>query len=77
VVIIPFEQLEQETLEAVLEEFITREGTDYGMYEYSLTQKREQLLAQLKQGRILLCFDPNTQSCTLLNKEDALQVIGE
>jgi uncharacterized protein len=34
--VIPVSQLQEETLNNILEEFITREGTDYGDYEISL-----------------------------------------
>lgn len=70
--IIPVEQLNKETLHAVLEEYISREGTDYGEYEYSLADKRGQLLQQIKIGKICLCYDPVSQSCTLLSKEQAM-----
>ena len=36
---IPAERLSAEVLRAVIEEFILREGTDYGSYEVSLEDK--------------------------------------
>ena len=70
--IIPLEQLALDTLEAVLEEFITREGTDYGEREYSLAEKKQQLLSQLRSGQAVLCFDEQSHSCSILPKESAL-----
>jgi len=35
---IPCDQLEPDILRALAEEFITREGTDYGEFEVSLAQ---------------------------------------
>lgn len=75
--IIPPEQLEPETLDAVLEEFITREGTDYGDVEWSLAAKLQQLREQLRTGKACLCYDPVGQNCTILPKEQALLLVSE
>lgn len=65
---IPIQQVSEEALLAVIEDFITREGTDYGHQDFSLAQKVGQVRAQLDSGKIALVFDPVTQSCTLLVK---------
>lgn len=75
--IIPVEQLSEETFDAVLEEYIHREGTDYGEYEFSLADKRSQLRQQIKDGKICLCYDPVSQTCTLLPKKQALALISD
>jgi uncharacterized protein YheU (UPF0270 family) len=62
---IPYQELEAETLRAIIEEFISREGTDYGAHEYSLEQKVQQVRDQLERGDIVLNFDPETESCDL------------
>ena len=62
---IPYQELEAETLRAIIEEFISREGTDYGAHEYSLEQKVQQVRNQLERGDIVLNFDPDTESCDL------------
>jgi len=41
---IPFEELAVETLTAIIEEFISREGTDYGVHEISLEKKVQQVM---------------------------------
>jgi uncharacterized protein YheU (UPF0270 family) len=38
--VIPVSQLQEETLNKILEEFITREETDYGDYEIKQTELR-------------------------------------
>jgi len=62
---IPFKELETETLTAIIEEFISREGTDYGQQEYSLEKKVQQVMNQLQRGEIVVTFDPESQSCDL------------
>lgn len=66
---IPPQQLSKEVLEALIEEFITREGTDYGMTDFSLEEKVEQVKEHLRAGRAVITYDPATESCTLLSKE--------
>jgi uncharacterized protein YheU (UPF0270 family) len=46
---IPYDQLNPETLHGIFEEFVTRDGTDYGEIEVSLETKISQVLSQLKQ----------------------------
>jgi|TARA_B110000914_G_C15164320_1_gene309843 uncharacterized protein YheU (UPF0270 family) len=62
---IPFQDLKVETLTAIIEEFISREGTDYGDHETSLEQKVQQVMNQLQRGKIVVTFDPESQSCDL------------
>ena len=62
---IPFEQLSPDTLTAILEEYASREGTEYGAVDYSLAQKVAMLRKQLEQGDIGISFDPLTESCSL------------
>ena len=62
---IPFQDLEAETLTAIIEEFISREGTDYGVHETSLEKKVQQVMNQLQRGEIVVTFDQESQSCDL------------
>lgn len=66
--IIPVEQLGDDILNALIEEFITREGTDYGSYEVALSQKVEQIHRQLVAGDVLIVFDAATESANLMTK---------
>jgi uncharacterized protein YheU (UPF0270 family) len=62
---IPYQELQPETLRALIEEFITREGTDYGEREARHETKIEQVYTLLRAGKIKIVFDPETQSCDL------------
>jgi uncharacterized protein len=63
---IPFQQLTNDALQGVIDDFILREGTDYGTQEASLEKKREDILRQLKNGKAKIVFEPETESITLL-----------
>ncbi|HEY3699783.1 MAG TPA: YheU family protein [Spongiibacteraceae bacterium] len=69
ILIVPPEQLSDEALQGVIEEFIMREGTDYGAVEWSLADKARQLRAQLRSGAAQIVFDPITESCTIMTRE--------
>lgn len=60
------DDLAPETLRAVVESFVLREGTDYGLEEVSLDDKVRQVLAQLHRGDAHIVFDPPTSSVTIL-----------
>ena len=65
VIAIPYQRLSADALDAILEDFVGREGTDYGDYSYSLEDKKFQVLAQLKSGQATLLFDPVQQTCQI------------
>ncbi|AAU38542.1 MULTISPECIES: YheU family protein [Basfia] len=52
--IIPWQELEPDTLINIVESFILREGTDYGMEELSLAEKRDNLLKQIHSGKAVI-----------------------
>ena len=67
---IPYDQLNPETLHGVIEEFVTRDGTDYGEVEVSLETKISQVLGQLKSGKALIAFDQGSEICNILRSND-------
>ena len=62
---IPYHQLERSTLMRVIEEYVCREGTDYGEITLTLDDKVGQVVRQLKEGRAILTFDPELNSCSI------------
>ncbi|AKP33461.1 YheU family protein [Yersinia aleksiciae] len=54
--IIPWQQVDGETLDNLLEAFVLREGTDYGEHERSLAQKVEDVRRQLVSGDAVLVW---------------------
>ncbi|MDD9890193.1 MAG: YheU family protein [Gammaproteobacteria bacterium] len=63
---IPYTELSAEALTGVIEEFISREGTEYGAREYSMDEKIEQVMRQLAAGEVKIFFDDESQSCNLV-----------
>jgi uncharacterized protein YheU (UPF0270 family) len=72
---IPPGQLSSEALQGLVEEFVAREGTDYGEVEMSRAQKTAQVFSQLDRGDAVILFDPLTESCTIVPKSE-LRALG-
>lgn len=70
--IIPWQELEESTLYNVLDSFILREGTDYGLRELSLEEKRERLLAQLKADKVVIVWSELHESLDIKDKRSFL-----
>lgn len=68
--IIPYDSLTTEALQALIEDFVTRDGTDYGEREASLTEKTAQVLLQLQNKELFISYDDETQTCGLLSKQE-------
>ncbi|MDG2071990.1 MAG: YheU family protein [Pseudomonadales bacterium] len=62
---IPWQSLSEEALNSVIQEFVLREGTEYGASEVSLEKKVSQIMAQLKSGKVVISFDKKTSTTTL------------
>jgi uncharacterized protein YheU (UPF0270 family) len=67
---IPYDQLSPQALKGVIEEFVTRDGTDYGFHEVSTETKTGQVLNQLKAGSAVIVFDPESETCNILRADD-------
>lgn len=71
--IIPANTLSPDTLRAVIENVITREGTDYGELEFSLEEKVAQILLLIKHKQTVIVFDDESESVTLMDTQEARQ----
>lgn len=66
--VIPAKLLTQRALIGLVEEFITREGTDYGVREHTFEEKRADVMRLIAAGEVLILFDAETESTTLRRK---------
>jgi uncharacterized protein YheU (UPF0270 family) len=64
-VVVPYTELAQDLLHAVVESYVLREGTDYGEKEYSLEDKVAHVISQLKRGEAQIVFDPESESISI------------
>jgi uncharacterized protein len=65
-VAVPPERLQAAILQALLEEFASRDGTDYGERESTLSEKVERLQRQLRDGELHILYDIDSEQWDLL-----------
>jgi uncharacterized protein len=65
-VVVPYAELPADLLHAVVESYVLREGTDYGVKEHSLEDKVAQVIGQLKRGEAQVVFDPESESVSII-----------
>lgn len=63
---IPWQKLSEEAFEGMLEELVSRDGTDYGEQELSQQQKIDQLRGALVSGKAFIAFCSETESWSVL-----------
>lgn len=73
---IPLARLAPETLAGLLEEFASRDGTDYGDRELSLEDKVLQLRRQLDSGDMRLLYDGDSETWDLVSRDAARALLA-
>jgi uncharacterized protein len=68
-IVVPHGELSPEALRGLIEDFVTRDGTDYGEIEVPLDVKCTQVLRQLKSGIARIVFNEEDESFTILTTE--------
>lgn len=70
---IPWDALPADTLNALVEEFVTREGTDYGEQEVTLERKVMQVINGIKRKEYVIVFASEQESTHILTRQQFLQ----
>lgn len=68
--LIPLNKLSARALQGVIEEFISRNGTDYGAVEASLETSIRQVKSRLRSGSAVLLFDDETETTNIFLADD-------
>ena len=72
---IPHDQLSRDALRSLIEEFVTRDGTDYGSVETSLERKLDQVKSQIEHGNAFIIYDTEAEICNIISKEQYLSLM--
>ena len=67
VIKIPWSALSDDALIGVIDDYVNREGTDYGHRDYDLEQKRDSVRRRLIAGSAVIAYDPRTQTTTIVD----------
>ena len=70
--IIPWQELDQDTLRNIAESVVLREGTDYCFEELSLEQKVQRLLTLIRNGTAVIVWSELHETIDIKNKDDFL-----
>lgn len=66
--VIPFQELLPETLRALLEDFVSRDGAIHGHAEATMDQKVGAVMQQLRAGSAVIVFDADDETCSVVEK---------
>lgn len=68
---VPPQRLQEDVLQALLEEYASRDGTDYGEQELSLETKVQSLQRQISSGELCIVYDADSEAWDLLPRSEA------
>jgi uncharacterized protein YheU (UPF0270 family) len=71
--IIPYTDIDQDTLNNLIEYYVLREGTDYGEQEISLSEKVAAVKRQLKTNEVVIVYSELHETVNLMPKQLFLQ----
>lgn len=63
---VPYEQLEPETLQNLIQEFVLRDGTNWGDVEGALEKKVAQVMRQLRNKQAMVVFDLKSETANIV-----------
>jgi uncharacterized protein YheU (UPF0270 family) len=66
---VPVKRLSREALDGLIEEFVTRDGTDYGSQEQTLDEKKSAVARQLDRGELVIVFDSESETGNIIPKD--------
>jgi len=73
--IIPYDKLSPEVLQTLIEEFVTRDGTDTGYEKKSIENDVAMVKRQLKKGDVMIVFDQSTKTSNIVPKDDLTEFL--
>ena len=69
-VVVPYERLSADALRGVIDEFVSREGTEHGLEDVELEDKRASVVRQLKKGVAVVLFDRTAGTANIVLARD-------
>ena len=68
--VIPHDQLQPETLHALVEEFVTREGAVHGHVDVPTESQVASLIRQIRSGDAVIVYDEESESCSVVARDN-------
>lgn len=67
---VPYEQISPDTLCKMIQEFVTRDGADWGDAGCCLEDKVQQVLRQLENNQVKVVFDLRSQTANIVSSQN-------
>ena len=67
--IVPWQDIPADTLENLIEEFVSRDGTDYGEREIPLSTRVDQVRSLLSKRKAVIWFDEATATVSIFDAD--------
>lgn len=67
--IIPWQELDADTLTNLIEQFVLQEGTEYGEQDVPLDVKVDAVKIQLQQGKVVIVYSELHESVNIVLKD--------
>lgn len=74
---VPPDRLAPEILQSLLEDYASRDGTDYGALELTLEQKTGNLRRQIQDAALCILYDTDAQEWDLVVAEQARALLED
>jgi uncharacterized protein len=68
---VPHAQLAPDVLRRLVEEFVTRDGTDYGVVERTLAERVAAVMQQLEAGELAIVVDLSSEAIDIVSRQPA------
>ena len=75
--IVPWQDIADDTLQRLLEEFVTRDGTDYGEREMAVATRVDQVRDGLRRKLLVIWFNEETEEISILPRDHVKSAQGE
>ena len=73
---VPISSLSADALLGLVEEYVTRDGTDYGHREKTIEDKKAAIIAQLRSREALVVFDLSTATPNIVSREELVAAVA-
>ena len=68
--VVPYDRLSPEALQRLIEEYVSRDGTDTGFTKSGLQERVEQVMGQIRLGTLVIVFDERSQTVNIVSAQE-------
>ncbi|MBI9086932.1 MAG: YheU family protein [Desulfobacterales bacterium] len=68
--VVPPDRLSPQALQGLIEEYVSRDGTDTGYTKLGIEERVAQVMRQIRKGTSMIVFDEKSRTANILSAED-------